>query len=142
MESPRYWEYFKAIEADLESTSRYVDFNESNYCTYSNEFARILMAAGSEIDSVMKQLCGIVAPREKPSTINRYHPVVTEGTKGYAGFCKMMLGIPRFGLQIDPWKSWTAKHGPFWWGRGFTKVRHNRHGFFHAATLKNCIWAV
>nr|VFJ75657.1 MAG: hypothetical protein BECKFM1743C_GA0114222_108651 [Candidatus Kentron sp. FM]VFJ75929.1 MAG: hypothetical protein BECKFM1743A_GA0114220_108881 [Candidatus Kentron sp. FM]VFK21500.1 MAG: hypothetical protein BECKFM1743B_GA0114221_107901 [Candidatus Kentron sp. FM] len=30
-----HWNYFLALEADIEHLSRYVEFSEENYCTHS-----------------------------------------------------------------------------------------------------------
>jgi hypothetical protein len=72
-----YWNYFKSIEADLEACSRYVEFTAANFHTYSVEFARIIMAAGSEIDTVAKELCRQIDPTRKPKNINEYQPIIT-----------------------------------------------------------------
>jgi len=40
-----HWNYFFAIEDDLATLSRYVEFHEDNFTTYSIEIARILMTA-------------------------------------------------------------------------------------------------
>ena len=39
-----HWNYFLAIEEDLENLSRYIDLREDNFGTYSIETAKILMA--------------------------------------------------------------------------------------------------
>lgn len=52
-----HWNYFLAIEKDLENLSRYIEFDESNLKTYSIELTHILFSASSEVDVVMKQLC-------------------------------------------------------------------------------------
>jgi hypothetical protein len=45
-----HWQYFIAIESDLENTARYVEVTPGNFRTYSVEYARILLSAGSEVD--------------------------------------------------------------------------------------------
>jgi hypothetical protein len=57
-----YWNYFLALERDLEIVSRYVEFTEDNYPVYSIELAHLLLAAASEIDTVAKLTCAIIAP--------------------------------------------------------------------------------
>ena len=51
-----HWQYFLAIEADMENTTRYVQPTGDNFKTYSIEFASILLSAGSEIDVVAQVL--------------------------------------------------------------------------------------
>ena len=137
--SPKYWEYFKTIEADLESTGRYVDFNQLNYSAFSNEYARILMASGSEIDNVMKDLCKKIDPSKNPKNISGYCPIVTGK---YSRFCEMKLTIHRFGLAVKPWVGWTQQSSPSWWKDGFNKIKHERDRHYGAANLENCISAV
>jgi len=137
--SPKYWEYFKTIEADLQSAGRFVDFNPSNYSTFSAEFARILMAAGSEIDNVMKDLCKKIDSSKNPQKIPQYYPIVTGK---YLRFCEMVLSIPRFGLTAKPWAGWTQDSSPCWWKNGFNKIKHERDLHYSAANLENCINAV
>ncbi len=38
-----HWNYFLAVEEDLNGVSRYIEFDNNNYKTYSLELARILM---------------------------------------------------------------------------------------------------
>ena len=52
-----YWQFFLAIEADLANTARYVEFADQNMGTYSIEYVRILLSAGSEVEVVAKLLC-------------------------------------------------------------------------------------
>ena len=137
--SPKYWEYFKIIEADLESTGRYVDFNVSNYPVFSNEYARILMASGSEIDNVMKDLCKEIDPSKSPKNIAQYFPIVTGK---YSRFCEMKLTIPRFGLAVKPWDDWEQNSSPNWWKDGFNKIKHEREKHYSAANFGNCISSV
>ena len=52
-----HWNYFIALERDLEVVSRYVEFCPQNFDVYSIEFAHLLFAAASEVDVVAKLLC-------------------------------------------------------------------------------------
>ena len=52
-----HWNYFLALEADVCKLSRYIELQKDNYETYSIELVRILFAACSEIEVVMKLLC-------------------------------------------------------------------------------------
>ena len=138
--TPPYWEYFRALESDLAATNRWVDMGPDNFKTYSIEFARILIAAGSEIDSVLKRLCREIAPQERPRSIDKYMPIVTDR---YKRFSEFEINIPRFALRtFKPWELWGQKKTPLWWKPAFTDVKHNRHEHFVRANLGNCIHAV
>ena len=48
--SLNHWNYFLAIEGDIDAISRFIEPCEDNYQTYSQELARTLIASASEID--------------------------------------------------------------------------------------------
>ena len=52
-----HWNYFLAIESDLERLSRYVEFSKDNYKTYSLAMAHLLLSSASEVDVVLKGIC-------------------------------------------------------------------------------------
>ena len=44
-----YWQFFIALESDLHATTRYVEYSEDNFETYSVDFAQIILGACSEV---------------------------------------------------------------------------------------------
>ena len=52
-----HWNYFIALEQDLIKVSRFIEFSQENFNTYSIELAHLLLATSSEIDVVLKALC-------------------------------------------------------------------------------------
>ncbi|HLA26797.1 MAG TPA: hypothetical protein VJZ49_02765 [Syntrophales bacterium] len=50
-----HWNYFLALEKDIEVLSRYVEFTQKNFTCYSLEILRILFSAASEVDVVAKK---------------------------------------------------------------------------------------
>jgi hypothetical protein len=114
-----HWEYFLSIEEDLARCTRYVDFNKDNYNTYSVEFARIIVAAAAEFDSVAKGLCKAINPAESPDTINQYYPIIVGK---YAQFLDYTIDMPRFKLELQPWKAWTPAVAPDWWSKSYNKI--------------------
>jgi hypothetical protein len=72
-----HWNYFLAIERDLEVLSRYVDFDERNFECFSIEIARVLLAAGAEVDVVCKQICRLANESSKAENIRQYrHEII------------------------------------------------------------------
>src|SRR5438132_12157267 len=67
-----HWNYFLALERDMESASRYIEFCEANFSIFSIELAHLLFAAASEVDVVAKLLCKQIAPGASPKNINDY----------------------------------------------------------------------
>ncbi|MGN8112688.1 hypothetical protein ACTJLB_32365 [Paraburkholderia sp. 22098] len=73
-----HWNYFLALEEDLDRLSRYVDLAEGNDATYSIEIARLFLGASSEVDVVLKQLCRKHNSESAATTINAYFEAVSE----------------------------------------------------------------
>ena len=134
-----HWEYFLAIESDLEKCSRFVEFCPDNYNAYTLEFARIIMASGSEFDTVIKLLCKSIAPRQKPNNILKYYPIMNSK---YPNFTLFEIYTPRFKILLRPWKDWSATKSPEWWSKAYNKIKHERDKFFKEANLINTLNAV
>lgn len=131
------WQYFLAIESDLEKTTRYVEISHKNYHTYSIEFARIFLSAGSEVDVIAKDLCNRINPHGAYKNINDYRNTIT--TK-YPKFFSMEVTLPRYSLSLKPWSSWgaTPQENPVWW-RSYNYVKHRRNEAFEEANLENTL---
>jgi hypothetical protein len=132
-----HWNYFLALEEDLERLSRFVDFS-GNDQVYSIEIARLFMSACAEVDVVLKRLSEALSSASNANSINAYF---SEIALRIPSFVKFEVIIPRFGLTLHPWQEWKAAHPPFWW-QHHNKVKHHRHEHFEKANLKNCLNAV
>lgn len=133
-----HWNYFLAIEKDLENLSRYIEFASANLNTYSIELTHLLLSASSEVDVIMKQLCeltDIASPREN---INQYRTIIQTHL---TSLINEEISIDRFGLTYKPWEKWNANQNPDWW-RSYNNVKHQRNNFFSEANLQNTINAV
>ena len=71
-----YWRYYLILEQRVQKIEKYVEFVEDNRKTYSVEFIGCLMEIGSEIDVVMKNICGF--PENDRKTIKEYAPLIHE----------------------------------------------------------------
>jgi hypothetical protein len=136
----KFWEFFLAIESDLAKTTRFVEFNEYNFKTYSVEFARILLSASSEVDVLCKELCSIINPNKPYEKINHYRECITYH---YPKFYTFEVLIPQYDLIRHPWEEWppNSKTNPSWW-KSYTDVKHHRVNKFKEANLKNAIDSV
>ena len=135
-----HWNYFLALEDDLAKVSRYIEFTESNYNTYSIELAHLLLAAASEVDVVLKTLCNEVSPEISHSGINKYRETVQSKQSYLIGdYCT----LPRYALKLKPWEEWDRKNNsnPIWW-RAYNRVKHHRDSEFKKANLKNVLNAM
>ena len=97
------WNYFLAIESDLEDISRYIEFSNANLGTYSIKLAHILLSASSEVDVIMKQLCQLVLSNQSLTNINDYRRVIKNCLPV---FINEEIRIDRFGLSYKPWDNW------------------------------------
>jgi hypothetical protein len=71
-----HWNYFLALERDLEDVSRYVEFADPNMAVYSIELAHLLFAAASEVDVVTQLLCEILSPGARHENIDDYRTIL------------------------------------------------------------------
>src|SRR5438132_14355415 len=90
-----HWNYFLALERDLESVSRYIEFAKPNFDVYSIELAHLLFAAASEVDVTAKLLCKILAPARRCGNIDDYRAILKEGLP--SPHTDKVL-VPRYGL--------------------------------------------
>jgi hypothetical protein len=136
--SKLHWNYFIALERDLEVASRYVEFCPRNFDVYSIEFAHLLFAAASEVDVIAKLLCQRLQPGAPRGNIDEYRTVLMAAIHDLP---TTEVFVPRYGLALKPWENWTGQNNPDWWG-SYNKVKHYRDEHFDKATLKNALNAL
>lgn len=133
-----HWNYFLAIESDLEKLSRYIEFIDTNFKTYSIELAYLLLASSSEIDVVLKQLCFLLSPEEKKENIDDYRKIIKSKLPEFVNEC---IYINRHGIFVKPWENWNKDSKPDWW-HSYNNVKHERDKYFNEANLGNTIRSV
>jgi hypothetical protein len=133
-----YWQYFVALESDLAKASRYVEISDDNMETYSVEFARLILSAGSEVDVLAKVLSDQHSLIIMPNNIDGYRKAIT--TK-FQEFAFLSIRIPRYSLELKPWREWHDGKNPIWW-RAYNDIKHERNVNFKQATLSNALNAV
>lgn len=133
-----HWNYFLAIEKDLENISRFIEFAGPNLGTYSIELTHILLSSASEIDVIMKQLCTMLKPEGQNRNINDYRQIIQTRLPE---FINEEIFIERYGLSYKPWENWQEDQNPHWW-TSHNNVKHQRNEHYHEANLQNTINAV
>ncbi len=133
-----HWNYFLALEQDVERIARFVEFSSNNFGTYSIEMAHLYLAAASEVDVVTKQLCSMLNAEATPNNIEQYREVIKLHIPEIEN---SIVTIPRYGLELQPWSNWNNNETPNWW-RDHNKVKHNRGEHFALANLKNVLNAM
>jgi hypothetical protein len=135
------WEYFLALEEDLERCTRYVEFDPRNLSTFSIEFAKLLLAAGSEVDVLAKMICNKLDPTAPAGNIDQYRLCIMAHRPAFAD---AQVKISRyFRDPFTPWATWKPAAGgsptnPTWW-HSYNKVKHERNRCFDQATLSNVL---
>lgn len=136
--APSHWNYFIALEEDLDRLARFVDLSGQNDNTYSIEIARLFLSASAEVDVVLKGLVRKHDAQSHAASINAYYPEVTAHCPN---FVRYSITIPRYSITLTPWIDWAPNTPPKWWS-DHNKVKHHRDQHFDLATLKNCLNAV
>ncbi len=134
--SPKFWEYFLSIEADLSACSRYVEFCEENYDCHSIEFGRIIVSACAEIDAILKELSLFLEPGKPAQNINNYHASLSSILPMIKN---AKLDVRRYKLNLNPWSDWNGEQSPEWWGNAYNKIKHNRTENYRQANLFNAL---
>lgn len=159
-----YWNYYLELEDQLIQTKRFVDFDISNYKTFSIEYLKLLQATCSEIDVVAKIIAEKLDPtflNLKSKNIQKWGFVIQKHFKEIQSKEVSFLND----LHITPWKNWAYeqymdKNGhvryklasgaetPHWW-TAYNKVKHERTSYYqkekinyHRANLENLISAM
>jgi hypothetical protein len=130
-----HWDYYVALESDIHAVARYIEFDESNFDTHSIELAHLLLAASSEVDVVLREMCKIIDSEAKAGNIDGYKKVVKEHLPG---MIDQNVVCPLYGLTLSPWLNWGSNRNPIWW-QSYNKVKHERNIHFNRANLKNVL---
>ncbi len=130
-----HWNYFLALESDLQNVSRFIEFSEKNFGTYSIELAHLLLASASEVDVVCKAICKILTPEVDAQSIDNYREIITHR---FPDFLQEKVYISKYGRSLTPWERWDNNQNPLWW-KGYNDVKHHRNEHFEDANLRNVI---
>jgi hypothetical protein len=134
------WYYFLSIEKDFIRTLDFVELHPANSTSFSNEYAKLLLLIGSEVDVVAKMVCANAAPTQNPQNVVDYRTILTAH---FNGFHTVEIDVPRYARKIQPWLSWgaTPPSSPSWW-TAYNKVKHERDVNFADANQENTIFTL
>lgn len=133
------WHYFLSLERDLARTIDFVEIDNANSCAFSNEFVKLLLLVGSEVDVMAKILCAKAAPDQRYRDIVDYRNILTSAFKGIH---TIEMLIPRYRLAIKPWSDWdpAIAKSPGWWA-AYNDVKHERDKNFRSANQRHVLEA-
>jgi hypothetical protein len=133
----RYWQHFLALESDFATTSRYVEFSDRNFATFSIEYAKLLLAIGSEVDVLCKIICEKIESTAKRGNIDDYRACIAAHTQ----IATEEVLIRRYNLSFKPWDAWLHSKNPLWW-KSYNNIKHQRDAHFNEANFENCANAI
>ena len=130
------WNYFLMLESDLDNTSRYIE-PQGQEKVYSFEFAKLLILACTEVESVFKAICFEIEKNQVTADIGIYKSIILGK---YPKIVDATVVVKRLGRNIEPFKGWDS--GPLsWWG-AYQSVKHSRGSHFADATYINVTTAI
>ena len=130
-----HWNYFLAIEHDMLKTARYVEICKDNLKTYSVEYTKIILAAASEVDVLLKQIyLALGGDKERPNFGDYYHAIKEK----LPAFFLEPLHFEQYNIGFDPFTEW--ENGlKLSWHEAFNNLKHNRTENYKDANLENAL---
>lgn len=130
------WHYYSVVEKDLENTSQYVE-PRGQENVYSLEFAKILILACTEVESLFKMLCSEITDSSVSADMASYKGIILGK---YPRIVDATVSVSRLGATIRPFGAWSS--GKLAWWDAYQKVKHDRGNCFSEATYMNAVYAV
>lgn len=132
-----YWRLYILLEKRFVESLSYVELCNDNMDTYSIEFISQLREIGSEIDIIMKTLCGFNHNEHK--CITHYAPVILSS---YPDIVNQQ--IDGKDIIIKPFENWSVSspsQSLVWW-EAYNHTKHGRVLNFKEGNLKNVFYAL
>lgn len=130
------WNYYLSLESDIANTSRYIEPAGQEH-VYSFEFAKLLILACTEVESVFKSICLEIEGTQPQGNIAKYKEIIL-GT--YPKIIDATVTVSRLGTNIKPFQEWV--NGPLTWWGAYQEVKHSRGLHFNQATYNNAVYAI
>lgn len=120
-----FWNQYISIEKEFLDTIHYVALSEENYSVYSDEYAKLLLQIGSEIDIALKYYCKILDTSFEGERICDYKKSIRKCDKNFVK--QEIQCLFEKSIRLYPWECWSANKGsPYWW-TAYNKVKHCRN---------------
>lgn len=130
------WNYYLTLETDISNTSRYIEpCGQEN--VHSFEFAKILILACTELESVFKLLCFEITGEQPEGSIGKYKEIILGK---YPHITDAVAFVSRWGKSISPFQGWD--NGKLSWWSAYQEVKHNRGEHFSGASYSNAVYAL
>lgn len=141
-----YWRYFLLLEKRFIETIDYTELNQTNYKTFSNNYALLMQAIGAEMDTMFKIYCGFNNDDRK--TIADYVKAIDDEEQNQKPqhaidhpFRDQEVQVSGYDITLQPFKDWNSskpKQSLVWWD-AFDCLKHNRYESRDKANQKNAL---
>lgn len=125
------WNYFSALEQELEDSKALIDIHKDNYHLASEKYESIIMKACAEIEKVYQLISGKTF--EVKNNISAYIHSITDHCKD---FFHTEISMPMHDEIIKPWNACVDGKDPEFWSI-YHSIKHE--GASEIATLKHAI---
>ncbi len=129
------WNYYLSLENDLANTAQYIEPSGQEN-VYSFEFAKLLILACTEVESVFKLICKELTGKEC-GDIGDYKRIVLHH---FPKIVDSTVTVKRLGKDLKPFENW-GDNKLLWW-EAYQKVKHGRNSYFGKATYMNATLAI
>ena len=118
LELHEHWNYYLSLENDLSDTSCYVEpAGQEN--VHSFQFAKILILACTEAETVFRDLCIEIVKTKVPTNMGDYKNIILNK---YPKIIDATVEISRLNRSIKPFEGWDV--GKLSWWDAYQGVKH------------------
>lgn len=125
-----FWNQYIMLEQEFLETLNYVEFDTSNFDTYSNKFAKLLLQVGSEMDNVFRAVC---ASQGRTTILDYANYVLTK----YPNITGQNVRVKNSSIMLSPFNGWSVSQPSqsllFW--QKYNDVKHDRILKYKEASL-------
>lgn len=132
-----YWNYYLSLEDDIAGTSKYVE-PRGQETVYSIEFAKILVLASIEVESVLKQLAFEIKGSEVSGIKNYINVILNE----WPDLPTASVYISRTDKTVKPFDGLSLTSDKLDWWNSYGEIKHGRGYTFEKANYSNAIMAL
>lgn len=136
-----YWINYILLEKEFKNTLKYVSLTKDNFATYSNEYLKLILEIGSELDVVLKSFCKYKDNSFKDETMDKYKDFINKNCQSIISESVVLRNTLE---MLKPWDEISI----YW--KAYNKIKHDRNGIntignetkesYKFANLKNTLY--
>lgn len=136
-----YWTNYILLEKEFKNTIKYVSLTSDNYSTYSNEYLKLILEIGSELDVVLKSFCKYKDNSFNSENMNSYQKFIHNNCQSIIAEFVVLRNTLEMFKPLD--------NISIYW-KAYNKIKHDRNGInrigsetkesYKFANLKNTLY--